>query len=177
STIAISCVAAGDTCSGSSTATITHGQDATFIVGVTPTTATGAVSLLASPSGKPQVAIGGFSENLASEFQLSSGTATITTNGLPGGTSYPVVANYAGDGTVAAGASSPVTVTVNPEASKTVVSVVTSDNQGNIISHNATTAAYGSPYIVQVAVQDSAGNQCAAVVVACPTGSVTLKDG
>jgi hypothetical protein len=177
STVAINCVAAGSSCSSTSAVSITHGQDVTFTVGVSPTTATGAVSLLASPTGKPPVAIGGFSESLASEFQLTGGTATITTNGLPGGSSYPVVANYGGDGTVAAGTSSPVTVTVSPEASKTVVSVVTSDSSGNIINNNATIAAYGSTYIVQIAVQDSAGNQCATVVVQCPTGTVTLKDG
>ncbi len=177
STVAINCVAVGSSCTSTGAVSITHGDNVTFKVGVTPTTATGAVSLLASPAGKPQVAIGGFSESLASEFQLTGGTATITTNGLPGGSSYPVVANYGGDGTVSAGTSAPVTVTVSPEASKTVVSVVTFNNSGNILSSNASTAAYGSPYILQIAVQDSAGNQCASLVVQCPTGTVTLKDG
>jgi Pro-kumamolisin, activation domain/Bacterial Ig-like domain (group 3) len=176
STIAINCVAAGTSCTTTSPVSIVHGADVTFTVGVTPTTATGAISLLASPAGQAPVAIGGFSESAASAFQLSSGAATITTNGLPGGASYPVVAHYGGDGTVAAGTSAPVNVTVTPEASKTVVSVVTSDNSGNITSSNAATAPYGSAYIVQIAVQDSAGNQCANVVVQCPTGTVTLKD-
>jgi hypothetical protein len=177
STVAINCVAAGSSCSATSAVSITHGNNVTFTVGVTPSTATGAVSLLASPTGKPQVAIGNFSENNDSGFTLTGGKATFTTNGLPGGSSYPVVANYGGDGTVAAGTSAPVTVTVSPEASKTIVSVVTSDSSGNILSNNATTAAYGSPYLVQIAVQDSTGNQCATVVVQCPTGTVTLKDG
>jgi hypothetical protein len=177
STVAINCVAAGSTCSATSAVSIAHGDNVTFTVGVTPNTATGAVSLLASPTGKSQVAIGNFSEVNDSGFTLTGGTATFTTNGLPGGSGYPVVANYGGDGTVAAGTSAPVTVTVSPEASKTVTSVVTFDNAGNIVSSNASTAAYGSPYIVQIAVQDSAGNQCASVVVGCPTGTVTLTDG
>ena len=35
---------------------------------------------------------------------------------------------------------------------------------------------YGSSYILQIAVSDSQGRQCALVVAACPTGTVTLLD-
>ena len=45
-----------------------------------------------------------------------------------------------------------------------------------VLSKNATTAPYGSNYVLQIAVSDSGGNQCATVVVACPTGTVTLTD-
>jgi len=172
STVALTCTTAA-TCGGAGQP---HGRTVSFTVKVTPTTATGSVSLTASPTGKPQVNIGNFSENNDPGFALTGGTANFTTNGLPGGASYPVVANYGGDGTVAAGTSAPVTVTVTPEASKTVVSVTTLDNSGNVLSSTATTAAYGSSYIVQIAVQDSGGNQCANVVVGCPTGTVTLTD-
>jgi len=158
----------------SGTVNIAHGSNASFTVKVTPTTATGSVSLIAEPTGNPQLGIGAFSQNTSTA--LSGGSVTIATNLLPGGTAYPVVASYAGDGTFAPGTSAPVTVTVTPEASETAVSVWTFDSSGNVVSKNATSTPYGSNYVLQIAVSDSGGNQCAAVVVACPTGAVTLTD-
>ncbi len=154
---------------------ITHGATANFTVKVTPTPAGGAVSLVASPPGKAQVGIGSFSQSNAT-FTLSGGTAAIATNQLPGGTAYPVVATYSGDGTFAAGTSASVLVSVTPETASTAVSVWTSDANGNLLSKNASTAPYGSNYVLQIAVSDSGGNQCATVIVACPTGTVTLTD-
>jgi hypothetical protein len=162
---------------------IAHGTAVTFNVTVAPTPANGGtVSLVATPAsgtppttaGNPQLGIGSFSEN--TNIVLSGGTATITTTQLPGGTLYPVVASYSGDGTFAAGTSAPVTVTVTPEASSTAVSVWTFDANGNVLSKNATTTPYGSNYVLQIAVSDSSGNQCATIVAACPTGTVTLTD-
>jgi hypothetical protein len=156
--------------------TITHGTPVAFDIAVTPTSATGAVALVAQPSkgtgtgasSFSDVGIGPFSESTSTT--LSGGSATITTSQLPGGTSYPIFASYNGDGIVAAGTSSPVTVTVTPENSFTVVSLV--DGNGN----RQTTVPYGSPYTLQIAVQDSGHHLCSQVVVACPTGTVTLKD-
>jgi hypothetical protein len=185
STVAITCAAGNaTTCtSGTGAITLTHGQNATFTVGVTPNTAKGAISLTASPTGKPAVSIGGFTgANDSSTFQLNAGSATVTTAALPGGSSYPVVATYGGDGTVAAGTSTPVTVSVTPEDSSTVLSVVTFDVNGNVANSNASSAPYGSPYIVQVTVQPksatNAPNECPNVGTAgCPTGAVTFTDG
>ena len=162
--------------------TISHGTDATFTVTVTPASATGSVSLIATPAsgtppttiGNPQSGIGSFAQDKT--ITLTGGTTSITTNQLPGGTAYPVVAAYSGDGAFGPKTSAPVTVTVTPEGSKTAVSMVTFDNNGNIVNKNAASAAYGSPYILQIAVSDSGGNQCATVVVACPTGTVTLTN-
>jgi hypothetical protein len=157
--------------------TFKHGQNVSFTVTVTPAppnTNGGTISLVASPTGNPQLGIGSFSQNASTT--LSGGTAMINTTQLPGGTAYPVVASYSGDGTFAAGTSAPVTVTVTPEGSSTAVSVWTSDANGNVLSKNATTAPYGSNYVLQIAVSDSGGNQCATVIVACPTGTVTLTD-
>jgi hypothetical protein len=174
-TVAITSPTASVPASGS--ISIAHGATANFTVKVTPTTATGSVSLLASPPGKAQVGIGSFSQSNAT-FTLSGGTATIATNELPGGTAYPVVATYSGDGTFAAGTSPAILVTVSPEASNTAVNVVTFNAQNNpIINTGNISLQYGSPYILQIAVSDSAKQQCANVVVACPTGTVTLKDG
>jgi len=68
-------------------------------------------------------------------------------------------------------------VTVTPETSQTAVTLVPFDSNGNIITPTPATTPYGSPYILKIAVSDSAGNQCSTQVVACPTGTVTLKDG
>ncbi len=165
------------------TTSITHGTSVAFHVSVTPSTATGAVSLTAKPATGTcapapcaQVGIGSFSEN--TPIALSGGAATINTEQLPGGTAYQVVANYAGDGTFAPNTSAPVTVTVAKENSSTAVGFVTFDSGGNpSVSHAAANAVpYGSPYILQIAVSDSQGHQCALVVAACPTGTVTLLD-
>jgi hypothetical protein len=168
--------------------TISHGSTATFTVKVTPTTPsapTGSVSLVATPgsgtppptTGNPQSGIGSFAQDTLTVLD-TGGTANISTNQLPAGTAYPVVAGYSGDGTFAAGNSAPVVVTVTPEASNTTVNVVTFDAQNNpVINSGLVSLAYGSPYILQIAVSDSTKQQCATVVVACPTGTVTLKDG
>jgi Pro-kumamolisin, activation domain/Bacterial Ig-like domain (group 3) len=161
------------------TVNITHGQNATFNVKVAPTptgtASTEVVSLIAKPAGGSQLGIGAFTQDAATT--LTGGTAMIVTNLLPGGTSYPVVASYAGDGTFAAGTSAPVLVTVTPEASETAVNVVTFNGNTPVLSTAPSTLAYGSSYILQIAVSDSGGNQCSTTIVACPTGTVTLKDG
>jgi hypothetical protein len=148
-----------------------------FTVTVTPAAATGNVTLIAEPPGNAQLGIGAFSQGISTA--LSSGSVKITTNLLPGGTSYPVVASYAGDGTYAPGTSAPVNVTVTPEASETAVNVVTFNSSNNPVINTGTSIslAYGSAYILQIAVSDSSGKQCATQAVACPTGTVTLKDG
>ena len=156
--------------------TIAHGASQPFTVKVSSGsgTPTGQVALIATPSTGSPVTIGGFSDT--GPFTLSGGTVTFSTSELPGGTSYPVVASYGGDGTFAAGKSPAVTFTVTPENSKTVVSLVTEDSNGKVVSSNASTAPYGSPYILQIAVEDNAGHQCAKATVTCPTGTVTLTD-
>jgi Pro-kumamolisin, activation domain/Bacterial Ig-like domain (group 3) len=162
---------------------ITHGSSVTFNVSVSPAppnASGGTVSLVATPtSGTPpttgsQLGIGAFSQNTPTT--TTNGSVSIATNLLPGGTAYPVVASYSGDGVLAAGTSSPVMVTVMPEGSQTAVSVWTFDSSGNVISKNATSVAYGSPYVLLVAVSDSGGHQCESTVVACPTGTITLTD-
>jgi Pro-kumamolisin, activation domain/Bacterial Ig-like domain (group 3) len=174
-----------------STINIAHGTSVTFNVKVTPssgtTPPTGSVSLIAKPTGSPQAGIGVFSENNPTNLSASgsTGVVAINTTELPGspmaGTppapvAYPVVASYGGDGTFAPGTSAPVTVTVTPESSKTVVTLFAFNSSGAVITPTPTSVAYGSPYILQIAVQDSSGRQCAAQVAACPTGTVTLTD-
>ena len=161
----------------------THGQTVTFNITVSPTPAAGgAVSLLASPSaGTPPVGspvtIGAFSENSDFSFSGSTGTIQIVTNQLPGGTAYPVVAKYSGDGVHAAGTSAPVTVTVAKEPSATAVNFVTFDSNNNpTINPPSSTIAYGGSYILQITVTNNSNQKCSDVTVACPTGTITLTD-
>ena len=168
------------TISASPGGTIAHGANASFTVNVASSggTPTGQVSLIATPAGAAQTGIGPFS--------LTGGTAAFTTNMLPGGTAYNVVAHYSGDGTFAQSDSAPVLVTVSKESSKTSVALVTFDASNNITSSNATTAPYGSPYIMRVDVTNASATACSANLnngtippidtIPCPTGNVTVTD-
>ena len=156
--------------------TITHGQAVNFTASVKPQsgagTPTGQLSLMGGPSNSTQ--------GIAA-FSLSSGSASGSTEMLPGGT-YPVKAHYPGDATYAASDSGPISVTVNPENSLPQVFLVTFDSNGNLLNGNATTAPYGSPYLLRVNVENAAGQMCAPVAksgttpTACPTGNVTLTN-
>ena len=65
--------------------------------------------------------------------------AGATTTFLPGGVGYTVTAHYSGDSTFAPSDSSPFTVTVNPESSKTQAAIMTFNPlTGQTISTNAT---------------------------------------
>jgi subtilase family serine protease len=168
----------------SPTGTIAHGATVSFTVKVTSPsgTPTGYVSLLASPPGSAPSAIGAFTNSSSSApqptFQLAGGIANITTNALPGyvvggvPTPYPVVAQYAGDGTFGAGTSGSVNVTVGQEASATAISLVGGTT--------ATSVVYGSSYITRVDVVGTGTNsdsqQCSTVEVPCPTGSISLTN-
>ncbi|HEY1924353.1 MAG TPA: Ig-like domain repeat protein, partial [Candidatus Acidoferrum sp.] len=154
--------------------TVSHGTNQTFHISVNPTMATGSVALVATPPSGTPVGIGSFSENTA--ITLSSGLATINTNQLPGGVGVQVVASYSGDGTYRSKTSAPVTLTVTPETSSTAVGFVTFPGGNPSVSKTAASVQYGSSYILQIAVSDSAGSQCASVISACPTGTVTLTD-
>jgi hypothetical protein len=156
--------------------TLAHGTSASFTVKVTGTgTPTGDVSLIASPVGAAQVAIG--------PFTLSGGTATFSTNLLPGGASYPVTANYSGDGTFGGSDSPAVTVTVTQETSQTAIVLV---NTSGTTATTATTVPYGSSYILRVDVTNSSGTPCSnnlangtippITAIPCPTGTVTITD-
>ena len=169
------------TISTSPSGTIANGANASFTVHVASSggTPTGQVSLIATPAGAAQTGIG--------PCPLSTGTATFTTNMLPGGAAYNVVARYSGDGTFAQSDSAPVLVTVSRESSRTAVTLLTFDPvTGAIVSSNATTAAYGSPYIMRVEVTNASGTSCSTNfnngtippinTIPCPTGNVSITD-
>ena len=81
-------------------------------------------------------------------FNLDAqGSFAGVTHLLPGGT-YQVNAHYAGDGTYAGSNSSPaVQMTIQPENTTTIFSVMTTDASGNLIPF--TSGAYGTPVYFQ----------------------------
>jgi subtilase family serine protease len=152
------------------TGNINHGQTVNVSINVAPSsgsgTPTGDASLLTSTG----VAVDGFT--------LSNGVVSGTTNLLPGG-SYAVSAHYAGDGTFGGSDSAPVNVTVNKENSSSQIEMVTFDLLGNLLSNNATTAVYGSPYLLRMDVFGNSGTACVPSPLgesSCPSGNVALTD-
>jgi Pro-kumamolisin, activation domain/Bacterial Ig-like domain (group 3) len=166
------------TLNGGATVNITHGTAVTAKVTVTSTssgTPTGDVALLA-----PTAVNGGIGDNT-----LSSGTVTVTGVILPGG-SYNVNARYGGDTTFASSTSTPgVPVIVGKENSRLQYGIVTfSPTTGGIVSTNATSFVYGSPYILRMDILNSTTNVCQVLVAPTTTtgcafdatGTVTIKD-
>ncbi len=143
------------------TTSIAHGTPVTVKIGVTPTppgtgTATGNVALLSTTTIDPGV----------TDFALTNGSVNTTTDVLPGG-SYNVTAHYPGDGTFAASDSTPVSVTVTPEGSKTAVTFLTQNSQGFPLPFSS--GPYGSAVYLRADVSGNSGN-------GVPTGTVTFKD-
>jgi len=155
----------------SPTSSLTHGQSVTVTGSVAPSSGTGAptgsVSLLTS-NGQS-----------AGNLTLSNGNLSGSTTLLPGGT-YTVSAHYAGDTTFGGSDSAPVNITIGKENSTSHVSLETFDWQGNLISVNASSAVYGSPYLLRMDVLNSGGSACAGSnglpQFSCPTGNLTLTD-
>ena len=162
-------------------ATITHGQAMPVAATVLPQsgsgTPTGTISLIANTG--PSVSDQQGAQQL---FNLSTGSlpAGASTTFLPGGVGYTVTAHYSGDSTFAPSDSSPFTVTVNPESSKTQAAIITfNPTTGQTVSTNATNFPYGTPYILRSNVTNSSGSLCAPSgnqIYGCPTGTVTLTD-
>lgn len=154
------------------TSNLTHGQSVAVTGTVVPSsgsgTPTGSVSLMTSTGVS------------AGTLTLSNGAISGNTILLPGGTGYTVTAHYAGDATFGGSDSTPVTVTVGKENSSAQAQLVTFDWQGNLISANATSAVYGSPYLLRVDILNSAGVACdngsGLAQFGCPTGTISLTD-
>ncbi|MGO9273295.1 MAG: choice-of-anchor D domain-containing protein [Terriglobia bacterium] len=159
--------------------TVTHGQPVNVDVQVKPESGNGTpggnVFLTAATSN-------GSSGNTTGvgSFALSNGvTSGATTKSLPGGT-YNVTAHYEGNGIYGASDSDPVQVTVSQESSQTKLGLVTFDpNTGKVTNFDATTAVYGSSYLLLVDVTNSSTQPCASLTTGliaypCPTGTVTV---
>jgi Pro-kumamolisin, activation domain/Bacterial Ig-like domain (group 3) len=151
---------------------ITHGSAVNVTAGVSPSSATGDVSLIADLGGGQTLAVG--------TFPLGpGGTLSTSTTALPGGAGYSVRAHYAGNGTNAPSDSAPVTVSVGKENSATVVTLPTfSLTTGAKTGTTPSSVVYGSPYLLRVDVLSaSAGKACSAPASgSCASGTVSLKD-
>lgn len=147
--------------------TITHGQPVQFTINVTGSSGTpqGSVTLEGAP-GNSTYGIG--------SFDLTGGSVSRTTDLLPGGT-YTVTARYGGGGTYGASTSAPpISVTVNKETSLTGVWLVTFGANGVVTNPNATSAPYGSTYVVRTDVISRTALYLCEFDYTCPTGTVTL---
>jgi hypothetical protein len=153
---------------------ITHGQSIPYDISVAPSAATGAVSLEGTPTGSASVPM--------ASFPLQGGSASGTTASLAGGASYTVKAHYSGDGTYKPSDSSPVTVTVAPEPSTTLITIPLFDPKMGIETGNTpSSVVYGTPIAVRVDVGNASAKttfppQLVCAPLACPTGSVTVSD-
>ncbi|MGB7023968.1 MAG: Ig-like domain repeat protein, partial [Candidatus Acidiferrales bacterium] len=163
------------TLNGGNAVNVAHGAPVSVSVSVSPTSPqpTGDVSLIATQ---------GTNTTSVDTLTLSSGTASGSTNMLPGGASYSVKAHYAGDATYGGSDSNAVTVTVTPEASQTALRILTFDPiSGQLINPNATTFNYGSAYLLRADVTNNSSTPCFNTTsetqsYACPTGNVALTD-
>jgi pro-kumamolisin-like protein/Big-like domain-containing protein len=159
---------------GGKAVSITHGQSIPFDITVTPAAATGAVLVEGTPAGAPSVPM--------ASFPLQNGSASGNTAALAGGTSYAVKAHYPGDGTYRPSDSAPVTVTVAPEPSKTLLTIPQFDpTTGQETGNMPTSLTYGSPYVLRVDVGNSQAatsfpSKLVCALLTCPTGNVTVTD-
>jgi hypothetical protein len=105
-------------------------------------------------------------------FTLASGTATGTTNFLPGG-SYNVNAHYGGSTAFAASDSNSIAVTVSPESSSTSLKVVGYYDPAT--GQAASTPYYGFIYLLDA--QPYGNSASASSPNGAATGTITFKSG
>ncbi len=136
--------------------TFKHGASATFNISVSPKTGTPSftnelASLLSSTGAV-----------IVDPLLSSTGTASGATNAIPGG-STTLTAHYPGNGTLGSSDSSPVSVTVAPEPSETLISVVNASGAG------VTSGTFGIPLTINVAVTGLSG-------FGTPTAGILIED-
>jgi hypothetical protein len=163
-----------------SAVSVQHGTTLNFGISVTPSSATGDVSIV-NNSG---VQSGGASDQ--SFGTLSSGSLTGTYSGLPGGGPYTVSAYYGGDVKNAGSTSNGVTVTISPEPSTTLLNVNIYDaSTGNTVCQDgSSTPCVGAsvPYgLFNFALAQPVCTACIAGTTITPngvaTGTVNFFDG
>jgi subtilase family serine protease len=151
-----------------SATTFAHGSPVTVTSAVAPVTGSGTPtgSLVLNATGNTSAP----GPVLAST--LASGTYTASINSLPGGT-YALTAKYGGDATYSSSTSSPVNVTIAPEAS--VMTAITEVYSRFYVLGKrplvlGTAAPLASPYFISVTMAGASG-------AGIPTGTVTVTQG
>ena len=152
-----------------SPASFVHGTTAAVSVAITASTGS------ATPTGNVALTTTNASAALRDNAPLTlvNGTGSASLSTLPGGT-YNLVAQYSGDATFAASASSPVALTVTPESSTTTLKLLTAFTSNSTALQNPPTLStepYGSDFYF------SATPAGATSASGLATGSVLFTDG
>ena len=154
---------------GTTALSITHGQSVTVNASVTGTsgTPTGNVALVdsLSPSTLPG------NESIA-DFSLASGSASGTTNSLPGG-SYNISAHYGGSSSYGESDSNAIPVTVSAETSTTDIKVAGYFDPST--GQQVGTPYYGYIYLIDA--QPYGNSATASSPDGNATGTITFKNG
>ncbi|MBB5057164.1 hypothetical protein HDF16_001849 [Granulicella aggregans] len=150
----------------STTTTLTPSM--TSFVHGTAINVSGTVTGSSTPTGDVALVTTSPVPNTQAAFPLSSGAFTGSASNLPGG-SYDISGYYAGNSTNGPSSSTPVPLTVTPESSATVLTVLTA--QGAVASGG--TVQYGEPTILHAA----PGSTDSTKTTTAPTGSVAFLDG
>jgi trimeric autotransporter adhesin len=152
---------------------VMHGTNLTFKVGVAPSTASGVAAIVDNANET----VGGQQNNGQIAIPLARGDGSVQYNGLPGGT-YSVYAQYGGDAQNAASTSTPIQVTISPEASTTALTVNAYSGAYNSAGVNPPVAnsaniPYGSFIFADTQILGTAEGTASQGLA---TGSVTLTD-
>jgi trimeric autotransporter adhesin len=152
---------------------VVHGTNLAFHVGIAPSTATGAAAVIDDANETT----GGQQNDGQIAIPLTSGAGSVNYNGLPGGT-YSVYARYAGDTQDASSTSSPIQVTISPEASTTALAVNAYSGAYNAQDQNPqipnlNSVPYGSYIYADAQILGSAEGSATQGLA---TGSVKLTD-
>ena len=152
-----------------------HGTPVTLSGTVSPAAATGTVGLTTSTGApvSPTLSI--------PDFAVTNGAYTGQVNYLPGGT-YTLIANYGGDNADAPGTSTPLSLTVTPEASALELALLNSDTAatGATAFPSGATVPYGTQVQLlgePIPASCSGNATCGNTNYGIPTGSVTFSDG
>jgi hypothetical protein len=153
--------------------TFVHGAFATVTTTVTPTSGS------ATPTGNTVLTSSTAAiRNTPGTLPLVNGTATTSLTTLPGGT-YTLTADYSGDGTFAPSTSSPVTLTVTPEASATTLKFFYGLAANPSNPFGLQSLPYGSQFFFQAIPGSASANNSTSFIVpssSVATGAVTFTD-
>jgi trimeric autotransporter adhesin len=160
-----------------SSTSFAHGTAITVSGSVTTASGTpsGAVALItgSTQQGEQGQGLPGLVANSVSPgtFALSSGNYSGSVSTLPGGT-YNIWGQYSGDGTNGMSSSTPVSITVNPEASSLAFNIYSLGGTYTATTPPGTSVDYGTQLELSAQVKPTSG----ATTYTAPTGTVTFKD-
>ncbi len=157
--------------------TFVHGASASVTTTVAPTSGS------ATPTGNTVLTSSTAAiRNTPGTLPLVNGTATTSLTTLPGGT-YTLTADYSGDANFAPSTSSPVTLTVTPEASTTTMGIITLLAPSTTLPPTVSLATepYGSQFYFQATPSSAAnptppGPPARIPTAGTATGTITFTD-